>query len=364
MRSTFDELTKELEELRALVASIAPVNSALKEHKDSLVRQYVMIRRRFDYAAFVVALYASFEKFVENLVAAYARLVARRVQYADLPPKLVKKHLSRTADILARGRLGEGRYAGLREIDVVKNLFECLNGVTPYTLNDVAVVAHDLNLRPGQIDELFAAVGIEKVCERVRRADALLEWYCASKGLAQAPQDGVPSATIEQRIEDIVERRNQVAHRGGNPVDLLGPDEMSDTMGFIVAFSKSVFTMAVAKYLEDHHAGPGQGIALQQTREGPYRNDTIVVVEKPARRLFVGQPVFVIVDAVGARWGRIQSLKIDDALVAAVTPGDVAPNGIGIGLDFRCPKGAELVALDADDDIVWAPATVTDAPAA
>ena len=70
MRSTFDELEKELKQLSDLVASIAPVNLALAEHPDSLVRQYVMIRRRFDYAAFVVALYASFEKFIENLVSA------------------------------------------------------------------------------------------------------------------------------------------------------------------------------------------------------------------------------------------------------------------------------------------------------
>jgi len=363
VRSTFDELEKELNELRALVASIAPVNSALEGHKDSLVRQYVTIRRRFDYAAFVVALYASFEKFIENLVAAYVRLESRRVQYADLPPKLVKRHLSRTADILSRGRLGEGRYAALNELDVVKNLFECLNGVTPYTLNDAAVVAHDSNLRPGEIDVLFAAVGIEQVCERVRRADGLLEWYCASKGLAQAPQGGVPSSTIAQRIEDVVERRNQVAHRGGNPVNLLGPDEMSDTLGFIKAFSKSVFSMAVAKYLEDHHASPGHGIPLQ-LRGKLYQGGTIVGVEKPAQRLFVGQPVFVAVDSVGARWGRIQSLKVDGALVPAVAQRDAAANGIGIGLDFKCPKGGALIALEADDDVVWSPEAVGAAPEA
>lgn len=363
MRSTLDELTKDLEELRALVASIAPVNSALKGHQDSLVRQYVMIRRRFDYAAFAVALYASFEKFVENLVAAYARLVARRVQYTDLPPKLVKKHLARTADILARGRLGEGRYAGLRELDIVRNLFECLKGEKSYTLNDVAVVAHDSNLRSGEIDELFAAVGIEQVCERVRRADDLLEWYRASKELAQAPPDGVPSAVIAERIKDVVERRNQVAHRGGNPDDLLGPDEMLAMMGFIEAFSKSIFAMTVGKYLQDHHAASGQGIQLQQRQEGPFDKGNVVVVEKPDGRLFVGQPVFVA-DAVRARWGRIQSLKIDDAFVSAVEAGDAAPSGIGIGLDFRCPKGAKLVALDAEDDLVWGPATVAAAPTA
>ncbi len=364
MRSTFDELEKELNELRALVASIAPVNSALAGHQDSLVRQYVLIRRRFDYAAFAVALYASLEKFIENLVAAYARLEARRVQYVDLPPKLVKKHLSRTAEILSRGRLGEGRYAGLRDLDVVKNLFECLNGVTPYALNEAAVVAHDLNLRAGEIDALFAAVGIEQVCDRVRRADALLDWYCATKELDAPPQEGVPVSIVEERLKDIVERRNQVAHRGGSPVDLLGVDAMSDALRFIEAFSRSVFAIAVGRYLQDHHVAPRQGIQLLQRQDdGPYKNGTVVVVEKPEQHLFVGQPVFVVVESSGARWGRIQSIKVDDADVESVDAGTAARNGIGIGLDFRCPRGASLVALNADDDVVWSPAALA-APAA
>jgi len=58
VRSTLDEFTKELGELETLVASITPVNEALAEHKNSLVRKYVSVRRRFDYAAFAVALYA------------------------------------------------------------------------------------------------------------------------------------------------------------------------------------------------------------------------------------------------------------------------------------------------------------------
>jgi hypothetical protein len=365
VRSTLDELVKELEELRALVASIAPVNSVLEGHSDSVVRQYVTIRRRFDYAAFVVALYASLEKFVENLVAAYARLEASRVRYADLPPKLVKKHLSRTADILAKGRLGEGRYAGLSEIHIVTNLFDCLRGQSPYTLNDVAVVAHDHNLRHSEIDSLFTAVGIEQVCERARTVDAMMTWYCVSKGLSRPPEDGVPWGPIMQRLEDIVERRNQVAHRGGNPVDLLGPDEMSETIGFIEAFLKSVFAIVVGRYLYCHHVAPGKGILLpQRPDDGPYKNGTVVVVEKPTKRLFVRQPVFVLVDATGARWGRIRSMKVDGIDVDVVEPGATAARGVGIALDFKCPKGASLVALDADDDVVWSPSDTIAAPAA
>lgn len=356
MRSTFDELATELNQVRALVASITPVNKVLTGHEDPIAKQYVTVRRRFDYAAFVVALYASFEKFIEDLVAGYARLESRRVQYADLPEKLVKKHLCRTAEMLLRGRLGEGRYADLREIDVVKNLFECLNGDTPYTLNDAAVIAHDSNLRAHEVDVLFAAVGIEQICGLARRSDAIEEWYCAAKLLPAPPQDGVPMAAVEERLKDIVDRRNQVAHRGGNPDELLGPDKMCDAIDFIEAFAKAVFGIAVGRYLQDHRSSPSQAVHLKQRLgDGPYKGGRVVVVDKPARRLFVGQPIFVPVEGTGARWGRIQSMRVDDTDVRTVDIDTVAANGVGIALDFRCPKGSDLVALGCDDDVVWSP---------
>lgn len=353
MRSTFDELAKELAELRALVTSITPVNSALAGHHDSLVRQYLTIRRRFDYAAFVVALYASFEKFAENVVAAYARLVALRSQYAALPTGLTGKHMAKSAEILLRGRLGEGRYVGVREIDVVKNLFACLSGANPYALNDVAIMAHDLNLRYDELGKLFAAVGIDQVCARARRADAMVTWFCASNGLAQPPQDGVPAATVQQRLDDLVERRNQVTHRGGSPVELLGTTEMTDLVDFVEALASSIFTLTVARYLRARHVDSG-GAAQLQLREGPYKNGTVVVVERPEQRLYVGQPVFAFVESAGARWGRILEIQLDDVSTAAVDKAAIAAE-VGLSVSFKCPKGVDLFALDADDDVVWSP---------
>ncbi|MGE6756625.1 HEPN domain-containing protein [Corallococcus interemptor] len=360
MRSTLDELIKDLADLKALVASIAPVNMVLSGNQDALVQQYVLIRRRFDYAAFAVALYASFERFVESLVAAYIRLESQRIRYSDLPQRLTDKHLAVTAELLWRGRIGERRYAGMSELGAVKNLFECLSGANPYTLNEAAVIAHDANLRAGEVDAVFGAAGIEQVCDCVRRADALLDWYCATQGLNAPPQDGVKRTVIDERLKDIVERRNQVAHRGGNPVDLLGVDAMNDAIGFIEAFSKSIFALTVGRYLSTHRVTPEERVELvlrQGKHDGPFKNRTIVVVEKPAQELFIGQPVFVILESAGARWGRIQSLRIDDTDVEKVEPGAVAPNGVGVGLGFKYPKNTDskLVVLTADDDVVWSP---------
>jgi hypothetical protein len=356
------EFTKELEELEALVASITPVNKALAELKDSVVRKYVSVRRRFDYAAFAVALYASFEKFIEASIAEYAQLESRRLRYLELPQKLVTKHRSQTAEMLSRGRIGEGRYAGLTELELVKNLFECLNGIRPYTLNKAAVIAHDVNLRVNEIDKLFAAVGIENVCHRIRRADALLNWYRETKDLSVLPQDGVPGTLIEERIKDIVDRRNEIAHGGDIPTELPGENEMRDAISFIQAFVQSIFTIIVGSYLKVHHDAASDGHVPLVQLEAPYIKGTVVVVKKPLQRLFVGQPVFVLIDSAGARWGRIQTLKVDDSVMQEILPGVDAPRGVGIGLDFKCPKGANLVALEADDDAVWSLPESTNAP--
>lgn len=355
MRSTLDEFTKELGELETLVASITPVNEALAEHKNSLVRKYVSVRRRFDYAAFAVALYASFEKLIEAFIAEYAQFLSRCLRYLELPPKLVTKHRWRTGEMLWRGRIGEGRHVGLTELEMVKNLFECLNGVRPYTLNKAAVIAHDVNLRVNEIDTLFAAVGIENVCDRVRRADALLNWYRKTKDLDDVLPDGVPTTLIEERIKDIVDRRNEIAHGGDIPTELPGENEMSDAISFIQAFAQSIFAIIVGSYLEARRdaASVGHIELVQLENVGPYKKGTVVVVKKPAQRLFVGQPVFVSIDPAGVRWGRIQKLQVDDSDVQEILPEANAPRGVGVELDFRCPKGAILVALEADDDAVW-----------
>jgi hypothetical protein len=358
MRSTLDELITELAELKTLVESIDPVNVALGGHKDTVVQRYITIRKRFDYAAFAVALYASFEKFVENIITEYVQLEARRVDYATLPQKLTDKHLAESAELLCRRRLGEGRYIGMSELDVIKNLFDCLSGTRPYTLNAAAVIAHDVNLRASEVDTVFGVVGIDKICDRVCRADAMITWYCAVQGLETPPQDGVKRTVIEERLKDIVERRNQVAHHGSNPIDLLGGAAMSDAVTFIESLATSIFGLVAGRYLQAHHAASMSHIELTlRAGDGPYKNQTIVVVDKPAHKLFVGQPVFVIVESTGARWGRIQSLRVDDADIQEMEANASAPNGVGIGLDFKYPNGTsvKLIALQTDDDMVWSP---------
>jgi flagellar basal body rod protein FlgC len=361
-----DEFIADLVELKTLIESIGPVNRVLADHKDTVVRRYISIRRRFDYAAFTVALYASFEKFIENLITEYVQLEARRIgDYAMLPQKLTDKHLRKSAELLFRRSLGKGRYVGMSDLGVVKNLYDCLSGTKSYVLNEVAVIAHEKNLRANEVDIVFGVVGIDKICERVCHADAMMAWYCDAMG-CKAPQNGVKRTVIEKRLEDIVERRNQVAHRGGNPTDLLGDAAMKDAVAFIKSLATSIFGLVAGCYLQNNHftSPSSTELRLRATRGGPYKKRQIVVVDKPAQRLFVGQPVFVILESTGARWGRIQSLRVDDADMQEIEANANAPNGVGVGLDFKYPSGTDvkLIALQTDDDVLWSPLELVAGP--
>jgi hypothetical protein len=354
-----DELIAELGDLKTLVKSIDPVNRVLAAHNDTVVQQYISIRRRFDYAAFIVALYTSFEKFVEKLITEYVQLEARHVDYATLPPKLTDKHLLKSTELLCRSKLlGEGRYAGINVMGVVRNLFDCLNGAKPYALNVAAVIAHEANMRANEVDAMFGVVGIEKICDRVCSADAMKAWYCDGQGLETPPQDGVKRTVIERRLNDIVERRNQVAHNGDAPTELLGDKAMNDAIAFIESLARSIFGIVTGCYLQAHYGASASCIELTLAdRGGPYKDGSVVVVNKPAQRIFVGQPAFIIVESTVARWGRIQGLRLDGADISEVVANTSAPNGIGVGLDFKYPNNAKvtLIALPSDDDAVWSP---------
>lgn len=150
-------------------------------------------------------------------------------------------------------------------------------------------------------------------------------------------------------------------------MNLLGGADMREAVAFIESLSSSIFGLVVGRYLEAHHAASTGRIELAlRDGDGPFKGRTIVVVDKPAQRLFVGQAIFVVVETTGARWGRIQSLRVDDADVQEVAENANAPTGVGVGLNFKFPKsaGAKLVALAADDDVVWSPPNVAAAPAA
>jgi hypothetical protein len=353
VRSIIDEMDREVQDLRALVGSIAPVNSALTGHADPMVRQYLTLRRRFDNAAFVTALYACYEKFCESLVIAVAQSISGLKPYNELPEELLGKHLKKSAEILMRGRLGEGRYTGLSEMDFVKNLFNCLSGVEPYQLNAAAVVAHEANLRYEELLKIFKTAGVDG--SGVLYVTDMQQWYKKEQGLEQDFDlpDGVPLAAVKERLDQLVENRNQIAHRGCSPDNLLGASEMGEVILFVEALARSLYHLAVAYYLKVRCSCSKDAFELTVV-EGPYKENHVIVVSPPASLLFVGQPVICFSGEGLARWTLIKGLRVDDVVVLAVPIG-AQVKSIGIEFEDSIFNNGKYFVLSEHDELVWPP---------
>jgi len=240
VRSTLEAFLSVIEELRIFVNSIEPVYSALVRNRNTMIRKCLNVRRRLDYAAFVVALYAAFEKFVEDLAWSHAELEASRNKYDELSEKLRETHLRGSAELL-RARLGEGRYTGIGHIDIVNNLYACLAGKEAYKLNRYAVIHHDLNLRSDVVQGIFTSLGIENVNALARQTEPMLICFSEGEGREIASVGEIPEKLIGLRIEDTVGRRNQVSHSGGDLGESLAPDGMYERLAFFEAYSRSLF---------------------------------------------------------------------------------------------------------------------------
>jgi hypothetical protein len=222
--------------------------------------------------AFVVVLYAAFEKFVEDLVWSHTGLVSAVVKYDELSESLLKKHLEQSATLLAKGRLGEGRYANLTPAAAIANLHQCVSGIRPYKLNQHAVLYHENNLRPSVVQGLFALTGVSGISELARCTAPLVQWNLKVTGVSEP----VPLSSIERHLDEIVELRNQAAHTGVASGQVLGSAAMQGHLEFVRAYSCALYDVVVCDYLERRYVQrTGESTALGKFLSGPLAEPTL-----------------------------------------------------------------------------------------
>lgn len=345
-----DVLERDIAEISAMARSINPINQLLTSSTNPEVQAYLQVRRRFDYSSVIIALYASFERFVEDIIASYVVIISKQERYATLPQNLVTKHLVRTAEILSRPRIDEARYPGVTVNKLVENLHLCLTGTHPYELNHVAITAHDRNIRYDELGVLLKLVELSH--DDVRQAQPLLDWYHRDQNSVVEPPDTVPTTVIRERLDGFVERRNDIAHRGGNPTERLGAEGLQRLVDFIHALSSSIFALFVSKYLSKIHLGTAGCEQLVRVRN-PLQQQTVWVVAPPKAALYVGQPVFALSDRFLVRWGRVKSLQAGDTAHSTVAANSTEQ--LGIGLEFRALASSKLYVLSGEDETIWPP---------
>lgn len=202
-------------------------------------------RRLIVYSAAVLALYGAYERFIEEVLESYASGFPSRVpHYADISEAVRLHHLRLSLELASR----DGARSKLAVPQIILNLAGCIGpgGSDGYTLNAEAFRVHYGNIRAGKLGELFAAVGFERLAEKVVRIPPLAHWVMKE---VQAERLIKSEAAKLAYLDDFVERRNEVAH--GEPSEVLSLDLIEAYAAFLKSLCESLSALVVAQEYQD-----------------------------------------------------------------------------------------------------------------
>ncbi|MCU4676038.1 MAE_28990/MAE_18760 family HEPN-like nuclease [Catenovulum sp. 2E275] len=167
-------------------------------------------KKSFDYRGYIISLYGMLERYLEDLLQEYLENTQEIFpKYHDLPNEIKKNNISLNNDLLKNIDLPKN--SALSISNIVKKLNDNLNNNIS-NLNIEAFTKHTFNFRVNTIEEFFKRAGITGIFQRIRKIQPL-HTILADEFISL---DRLKSNVLFSFIDEIAERRNEVAHGTDN----------------------------------------------------------------------------------------------------------------------------------------------------
>lgn len=187
-------------------------------------------KKSFDYRALIISLYGILENYTELLLIKYLEISENEIKnYDSLKKIIVDKHYEYS--IALTQKLFENKHNKFNHLskdEIIKNLHGCISGNSKYKLNKEAFTIPSGNLKHGKICDLLKLIGLN-LDQELRKSPSFLS-------LAK-------SDNIFNKIDDLVERRNIIAH--GIPIidDRLDISEIITYIDFVQTYYSEILTI-------------------------------------------------------------------------------------------------------------------------
>ncbi|WP_334714723.1 MAE_28990/MAE_18760 family HEPN-like nuclease [Nostoc sp.] len=218
--------------------------STLSEHH----RSFGTDKKIFEYKASIISLYGLLEKYVEiwikeyldslsSLVTEYNKIDEKiRTNHFELSLKLINTILSRES----------AKYQHLTKEQVLKKLNECIINPISYKFNTEAFVLSSGNLKHKQIVKLFELINVS-LNDALKKNQTLIQYIKNEKQIKNISNLDIDILYYE--INDLVERRNQIAH-GSEVLELLSISGLEPYIQFLEKYCQALLETLVEAFIK------------------------------------------------------------------------------------------------------------------
>jgi len=216
--------------------------NSIKQH----LLKYRTEKKIFEYKSLIISLYGLLENYISEIIQEHILNISNIFNsYSDIPKKLSQQHFTlsiRLISILDEKRYH--KYSDIDKYDILKILHNCVIDKKNYNLNKEAFIPSSGNLKHSKIVESFNIIDI-KLDERLKiniEFKKFLETIFVHI-------DHLNSNELYEKINDLVERRNEIAH-SNNINNLLSINEIRDYIVFLRSYAKALYDILLEKEIE------------------------------------------------------------------------------------------------------------------
>ena len=230
--STVRAIIKTNHRLRSIVFRDSLNKQKLEENPEFTALMEVISTEKeweiYDRSAVVTRLYAIYERFVEDLISDWLRLLPDLVpRYSDLEEKIQNTHREGIGRLLID--IKKNRFQHLSVEKVVQGLSCGITDTGKYELLPDAFLLHEQNLRKEVLETVLRNAGIDEAWKWVTNHKEIKYFVEEVRGSQN---------TAEGELKQLVDYRNEAAH--GSVDEILGTQELLELGDFVEALCKSL----------------------------------------------------------------------------------------------------------------------------
>ena len=335
MRATFDEHRTKIIAVQNYIEMLKHItNIPAKyphEHASIELKTFLSMpqKRSYDYSLIIITLYGICESFIEKIVCAYLRSIKKQIKiYSDLPDSIRKSHTTLSTKLID---LNSTKYGELKENEIISNLNSCLNQKeNDYQLNLDAFRQHSSNFRTDAIRDFFKHIGIDNIDQLIAKDSELTKFMQLTMGEADIINT-LPISKYFEILEDLVERRNVVAH-GSNVDDLLSLDILHEYAEYILLLIQAIYNSLLEEY---YSVMITTGITKEMGHAIQVYNNRIVCLNSANTLIKTGQILIAVNSRNHLHWGEIKSIQINGVNVDEVAADQAQDIGMAVSFSAK-----------------------------
>lgn len=186
----------------------------------------------FNYRANIISLYGAFECFIEEVFKEYIEQLRHIIpQYNSLNKRIKDSYFDKVAKL--HSKLHYAKFSHITELKIVQNLEK----VIAQDINEILAepfLCNGGNYKHNIICDLMSSIGIDNVDSNIIQLSPLSDLL-----LESTPNNEQQQTMVAMRLEELVDRRNEVAH-GAISVDIIDIDRFEEILKFTDAYCESL----------------------------------------------------------------------------------------------------------------------------